>query len=411
RVSIGAKTLSGLGYKGHVFWDTELFIVPTMILTQPDIARNLLMYRYHLLEPARENARINGFEGAMFPWESADTGIETTPKWSDPLPDGSKIRIWTGEREQHISTDIAYAVWQFWRWTGDDAFMRNHGAEIVLDTAAFWGSRVEPKDGHYEISEQIGPDEYHEGVDNSVFTNRMVVWHLETALKLLKWLELTSPVDAARLTAVLDLNPSRLAHWKDVIANMLIPYDEEKRIHVQFPGFFDLEYVPVPDYEPRTMSVQQILGHHRSTQTQVIKQSDVVMLIGLLGEELAERDVLLNNWNTYYPRTDHGSSLSPSVHARVAAQLGLNDAAIHMFQHAASIDLGDNKGNVHDGIHAAACGGLWQAAVFGFGGVRLDEGGALKIQPNLPAHWKRVEFTIFHRGEKKRITLTNEATD
>ncbi|MBC7809854.1 MAG: glycoside hydrolase family 65 protein, partial [Burkholderiales bacterium] len=125
RVSIGAKTLSGLGYKGHVFWDTELFIVPTMILTQPDIARNLLMYRYHLLEPARENARINGFEGAMFPWESADTGIETTPKWSDPLPDGSKIRIWTGEREQHISTDIAYAVWQFWRWTGDDAFMRN----------------------------------------------------------------------------------------------------------------------------------------------------------------------------------------------------------------------------------------------------------------------------------------------
>lgn len=411
RVSIGAKTLSGMGYKGHVFWDTELFITPVMIVSHPEIARNLLMYRYHLLQPARENAKANGFEGAMFPWESTDTGTETTPKWSDPLPDGSRIRIWTGEREQHISTDIAYAAWMYWRWTGDRAFLCNHGAEIILDSAVFWGSRVEPKGGRYEISNQIGPDEYHENVDNSVFTNSMVVWHLQTALSLLEWLETNSPADAERLKRALDLSTRRLAHWRDVMLKMYIPFDDAKLIHIQFPGFFDMEYIPVPDFEPRTMSVQAILGHHRSTQTQVIKQADVVMLMSLLGDELAAREVLMNNWNTYYPRTDHGSSLSPAVHARVAAWLGMSELAYELFDHAVHIDLNDNKGNVRDGIHAAACGGVWQAVVFGFAGLHINEVDELAADPRLPAHWKRLSFTIYFRGEKRAITLNNTSAE
>ena len=157
RVSIGPKTLSGFGYKGHVFWDTELFVVPPLILSQPELARNLLMYRYHLLPGARKKARDNGYEGAMYPWESTDTGEETTPQWSNPQPDGTRIRIWTGDSEQHIGTDIAYAILMYWRWTGDDDFIRQHGAEMVLDTAVFWGSRVEARNGRYEISQQIGP--------------------------------------------------------------------------------------------------------------------------------------------------------------------------------------------------------------------------------------------------------------
>jgi kojibiose phosphorylase len=409
RVSIGAKTLSGLGYKGHVFWDTELFIVPPLILTQPGLARNLLMYRYHNLPGARHKAKANGYEGAMYPWESTDTGEETTPQWSDPQPDGSRIRIWTGDSEQHICTDIAYGVCQYWRWTGDDAFMRQYGAEIVLDTAVFWGSRVEARNDRYEISQQIGPDEYHENIDNSVFTNRMVVWHLQTALDTLDWLKEGAPDDATRLTDSLKLSAERLGHWRDIIQKMYIPFDQERRIHVQFPGFFDMEYIPVPHYEPRTMSVQAILGHKRSIQTQVIKQADVVMLMALLGDALGPRDVLLNNWNTYYPRCDQGSSLSPAIHAWVAAWLGLDDLADHLFEHAAGIDLNDNKGNVRDGIHGAACGGLWQALVFGFCGLRVDADKGLVVEPRLPPHWKQVAFTVFYRGEKRRFTVQNPA--
>ncbi len=405
--SIGAKTLSGFGYKGHVFWDTELFIVPPLSLTQPDLARNLLMYRYHRLPGARHKAKANGYEGAMYPWESTDTGEETTPQWGDPQPDGTRIRIWTGDSEHHISTDVAYGVLQYWRWTGDDEFLCKYGAEIVLDTAVFWGSRVEAKSGHYEISQQIGPDEYHENIDNSVFTNRMVVWHLEQALKLLQWLRDNATADHDRLVKAVGLDEARLAHWHDIINNMFIPFDERQQIHIQFPGFFDMEYIPVPHYEPRTASVQAILGHQRSIQSQVIKQADVVMLMALLGEDLGPREVLLNNWNTYFPRTDHGSSLSPAIHAWVAARLGLGDVALDMFEHAAQIDLNDNKGNVKDGIHGAASGGLWQALVFGFCGLHLNDKGEPAVQPRLPHHWKSVTFSVYFRGEHRRFTVNN----
>lgn len=398
--SIGAKTLSGLGYKGHVFWDTELFALPPLTLTQPQLARNLLMYRYHRLPGARHKAQANGFEGAMFPWESTDTGEETTPQWSDPQPDGTRIRIWTGDSEQHISTDITYGVWQYWHWTGDDDFLKHYGAEIILDTAVFWGSRVEEKNGRYEVSQQIGPDEYHENVDNSVFTNRMVVWHLETALKLLDWLKKHAASDHDRLAALLKLTPDRLGKWRDIIARMVIPFDAEKQIHIQFPGFFDMEYIPVPNYTPRTSSVQAIVGHSRSIQSQVIKQADVVMMMALLGDQVGSREVMLNNWNTYYPRTDHGSSLSPAVHAWVAGRLGLMETAYDMFYHAVHIDLHDNKGNVRDGIHAAACGGVFQAVLFGFCGLQITPEGPKTVDPRLPEHWRRVKFNVVYRGEK-----------
>ena len=405
-VNIGAKTLSGFGYKGHVFWDTELFILPPLSLTQPKMARNLLMYRYHRLLGARNKAKANGYEGAMYPWESTDTGEETTPQWSDPQPDGSKIRIWTGDSEQHISTDITYGVLQYWRWSGDDEFLKQFGAEIALDTAVFWGSRAEPKNGRYELSQQIGPDEYHENIDNSVFTNRMVVWHLEQAFSLLKWLLKNAPADYSRLVKTLDLNDERQAKWRDIIAKMYIPFDDEKQIHIQFPGFFEMEYVPVPHYEPRTASVQAIIGHHRTIQTQVIKQADVVMLMALLGDVLAPHEVLVNNWNTYFPRTDHGSSLSPAIHAWVAARLGLDEIAEEMFEHAAEIDLKDNKGNVKDGIHGASSGGLWQALVMGFCGLHLDEKGEPAVDPRLPEHWKSVAFNVYYHGEKRHFTVT-----
>ena len=299
--------MSGLGCKGHVFWDTELFVLPLLALTQPSIARNLLTYRYKRLSGARQKAREYGYAGALFPWESTDTGLETTPKWSDPDPAGQRIRIWTGENEQHINSDIAYAVLQYWRWTGDDAFMRDMGAEIVLDTAVFWGERAERKNDRYEISRQIGPDEYHENIDNSVFTNRFVQWHLSQALYLLSWLEVESPADARRLSKALDLTGKRLDTWRDISETMHIPFDVENQIHIQFDGFFDLEYIPVQKYQPRVGGIWSLLGRERILASQVIKQADVVMLMALQGDEVGSKEVMLNNFSTYCQRTDHGS--------------------------------------------------------------------------------------------------------
>jgi len=407
RASIPAKTLSGFGYRGHIFWDTDIFVLPFFTYTRPEIARNLLMYRYHTLPGARRKARASGYEGAMYAWESADTGDETTPRWV-PGPDGELTRIWCGDIEQHISADVAYAVVQYWQATGDDTFMRDYGAEIVLDTARFWGSRVEwnAERGRYEIRDVIGPDEYHEHVDNNAFTNRMARWNLEAALDVLAWLRRTYPEKASELRARLDLTDERLARWADIIGCLHIPHDPESGLIEQFEGYFDLEDVDLAGYEPRTRSMQAILGIEGTQRYQVLKQPDVLMLLHLLIDEY-DLETLRVNWDYYTPRTDltYGSSLGPAIHALLAAQLGEPEEAYRHFIHAARTDLRDVRGNTADGIHAATAGGLWQAVVFGFAGLRLSEDG-YTLAPRLPPRWERVSFTIRLRGEKVDMVVS-----
>ncbi len=409
-VSIAAKTLSGFGYNGHVFWDTELFILPPLTLMQPDLTRRMLMYRYHNLPGARAKAKEVGYEGAMFPWESTDTGEETTPRWTHPDPvTGQRIRIWTGDNEQHISTDISYAVLQYWRWTGQDDWFARYGAEIVLDTARFWGSRAEynaDKD-RYELRMQIGPDEYHENIDNSVFTNRMTVWHLQQAQQVWDWLKLHHPTDAQRLQETLDLTPERLATWQTIAQKMWIPMSEDGMVFEQFENFFS-RLIPtnLEDYTPRKTNMDWIMGHAKTQRTRVIKQADVVMLMAILGTELGDVEFLKRNWDVYAPVCDHGSSLSPSMHAWLATRLGYAEEAYELFMYSALLDLEDNKGNVHDGIHAACCGGVLQAVLFGFCGLTITEQG-VSTQPALPAHWQRVAFNIVYRGQRQRIEVTS----
>ncbi|MCY7337937.1 MAG: HAD-IA family hydrolase [Chamaesiphon sp.] len=195
RVSVPAKTLSGFGYRGHIFWDTEIFILPFFTFTQPAIARSLLTYRYHTLAGARRKAAHSGYKGAMFAWESATTG-EATPQTSISTdPYAEVVRIWCRDREIHLSADIAYAVWHYWQATGDDHWLRDYGAEIILDTALFWMSRLEwhAEQERYELCGVIGADEYHERVNNNALTNRMVQWHLEKAVAVYEWLQQTFP--------------------------------------------------------------------------------------------------------------------------------------------------------------------------------------------------------------------------
>ncbi len=405
RVSVPAKTLSGLGYRGHVFWDTEIFILPFFTLTQPDIARSLLTYRYHTLDGARRKAAHSGYKGAMFAWESAATGDEMTPKWSilsDPYAEAS--RIWCRDREIHISADIAYAVWQYWQVTGDDIWLRDYGAEVILDTAIFWMSRVEwnAKQERFELCGVIGADEYHEQVNNNAYTNRMVQWHLEKAVAVYEWLQRQFPDRAAELAQKLQLTPEQLLQFQAAIAQMYIPYDAKTGLIEQFEGFFQLKDVNLSDYEPRDRSIQAVLGMDETNQSQVLKQPDVLMLLYLMRDTQAflyRPDVLQKNWNYYAPRTDitYGSSLCPAIHSVLAAKLGEAAEAYKHFMQAATVDLEDSRGNTADGIHAASAGGVWQAVVFGFAGIQLKNSIPI-ANPHLPPTWTRLKFKLQWRG-------------
>ncbi|MBN1487046.1 MAG: glycoside hydrolase family 65 protein [Anaerolineae bacterium] len=399
RVSIPAKSLSGFGYRGHAFWDTEIFMLPFFIYTQPETARRLLLYRYHTLGGARRKAQAEGYEGAMYAWESAGTGDETTPKWV-PLPNGELIRIWCGDIELHISADIAYSVLLHWQVTGDDAFMRDYGAEIILETARFWGSRAEwvADLDRYEISDVIGPDEYHDHVDNNAYTNEMARWNLRAALDVLEWLETSAPDKLAQLITALDLTSERLAHWEVVINKLYVGYNPETRLFEQFDGFFKRKGVDLADYEPRTESMQALLGVEGAQEYQVLKQPDVLMLL-YLHEADYDQATLQANWDYYTPRTDlsYGSSLGPAIQAALAARMQDLEAAYHHFIHAARTDLQDVRGNTSDGIHAATNGGLWQAVIFGFAGLRFTGAGPV-VNPRLPEGWTRLKFRVCHRG-------------
>jgi kojibiose phosphorylase len=412
KVSIPAKTLSGFGYRGHVFWDTEIFILPFFTYTQPKLARNLLSYRYHTLNGARRKASHYGYKGAMYAWESADTGDEVTPRWLPPNDFyGEDIRIWCRDREIHISSDITYAVWSYWQLTGDDEWMRDCGAEIILDTAVFWGSRVEydTKDERYEIRGVIGADEYHELADNSVFTNRMVQWHLEKAIAVYDWLRNTYPDRLSTLEQKLQLTSGRLSRWRDIITNIWISYDSSTGLIEQFEGFFQLEDINLADYEPRTRSMQAILGIEAGNKRQVLKQPDVLMLLYLMRQSQEfpyTQEILQTNWDYYAPRTDitYGSSLGPAIHAILASDLGKSKEAYERFMQAALVDIEDVRGNADEGIHGASAGGVWQAVVLGFGGVQLTENGPVAT-PQLPPGWKRLQFKLHWRGEWHEFDL------
>jgi len=403
-VSIGAKTLSGQGYHGHVFWDTETFMLPFFTNVHPAIARNLLSYRYHRLPGARRKAKDGGFEGAQFPWESADTGDEVTPTWGGDASDTSNlVRIWTGDIQIHVSAMVAHAVMAYWDATGDEAFMLERGAEITLDTARFWESRAEwnSERGQYRFSDVIGPDEYHEHVDDNAFTNYFAAWHLRTAADLADWLRADHPDDADRLGA----DAEAAARFREVASAIHLPRDPDTGLIEQFDGYFEREDVDLERYAGRSASMQAILGVEGVNATQVLKQPDVLML-GYLLPEVMDGDALAANYAYYTPRTDHayGSSLGPAVQAILATRMGQLDDAYAHFIRAARADLRDARGNTSEGIHAAAAGGLWQAVVFGFAGVELD-GDEVRTNPRLPAHWRRLAFRLVRRGRTLEVDL------
>jgi trehalose/maltose hydrolase-like predicted phosphorylase len=407
RYSIAAKGLTGFGYRGHVFHDTEIFMLPFFTYVLPNFARNLLLYRYNLLGTAREKAASNGYEGAQYPWESTLDGREATPTSIVHPENGDIIPVLNGFIELHITASIAHATCEYWRITGDDAFMHDYGAELLLSTALFWASRVEKNvaQDDYEISDVIGPDEWHEHANNNAFTNYMARENLQTALEALEWLQKTDPAKAEQLVTQFHLDSQRLNYWRDVIAKIRFPQNKETGLIEQFDGFFKLERFPQEKYEGRKTSYQGILGLEVIQKYQIVKQADVLMLLTVLERQfdLKTKEV---NWEYYYPITDHeyGSSLSPALHTILACQLGKTDLAYKQFVIGNDVDLENLRGNTPEGIHSACAGAVWQAIAFGFAGLRVNEDG-YTTRPHMPKHWTRLAFKFQHKGELVEVDL------
>jgi kojibiose phosphorylase len=396
--SIGARCLSGEGYRGHVFWDTELFILPFFIHTAPDLARKFLMYRFHQLESARENALARGYAGAMFPWESADTGKDETPSWHKNF-DGKVIEIHTMEQEHHITADVSRAVSYYFRTTEDTPFMLQAGLEMLLESARFWASRVKynPQRRSYVINDVIGPDEFHENVNNNAYTNMMARWNLRIAQTYYEYLRRTRPGPVGRITKRLKLQRSELTRWREIEKKLYFPLQNPSGLIEQFDGYRHKRKYPLPDIDgsglPRFPTAVEL---ERLGATQFIKQADVVMLMYLL-PELFTYEQIRKNFIHCEKRTLHKSSLSAPIHACVAARVGLRDLAYRYLRISAETDLKDVYGNTQEGIHAASLGGTWQAVVMGFCGLSVQHG-VLHFDPHLPRQWRSLGCKISWKG-------------
>ena len=395
RVGIGAKALSGEGYKGHSFWDTETFIFPYFQMAEPETARTLLEFRYKGLYGARKKAIENGYKGAMYPWEAAwvSDGEVTPYVIGVNVHTGEPMICLTGVIEQHITSDIIFALWQYYAATDDQDFMDRYGYEMTIETARFWNSRLEwiEENNRYEIRDVIGPDEYKEHVDNNAYTNYMAHENMRLAAQVIACIRDEKKDIYGKMQKLMQEEGTSLEQLeeelKDKMKKLYLPQPDEKTgIIPQFDGYFDLKEIDLSVY--KNASVVGTVFHDYSGEDvqgmQAGKQADIVELLYQM-EDITTPDNKAKNYVYYEARTLHDSSLSKAIHSITACDLGMEKEAYDMFMSAALTDLGQEMKSSDAGIHSANMGGVWQDVVMGFGGIRIRDG-HLRIAPNCPKH-------------------------
>jgi kojibiose phosphorylase len=404
-VGIGARTLSGEGYRGHVFWDTEIFLLPFYIFTFPEIARKILLYRYNRLEAARRIARRKGFRGALFPWESADTGEDQTPRWHKDF-DGRIIHITTQDYEHHIVSDIAYGLWQYYLATNDKKFMLRYGAEMLFETARFYTSRVsfDKKRNRYEIRNVMGPDEFHGNVNNNAYTNGLAKWNLKTASDLYNDLMKSHPRPLCSIQSRIGLKKDEPEKWLDIADRMYIPLNKKRNIVVAFDGYLKKKDITIKSFTKNFMpDFPSDVSFSTVSRTQLVKQLDACMLLYLLPDSFSQK-VVKNTVAYYEKRTVHKSSLSPSINSIMNLRTNNNLKAYQYFLNSLGADIHMYQDNVAEGIHAASLGGTWQAVVFGFAGMSIKDN-TLCFNPRPPDYWHRLTFFARWRDHLLHIKI------
>ncbi|MTV25379.1 glycoside hydrolase family 65 protein [Nitriliruptoraceae bacterium ZYF776] len=388
--AIGPRGTSGDAYRGHVFWDADVFVLPFLAATHPPAARAVVAYRDARRPAARDAARVAGLAGARFPWESAADGTDVTPTEARGL-DGAAVPILTGQLQEHITADVAWSAVHLWEWTGDAALLRDVVRPLLFETARYWRSRVDrDEDGSVHLRGVMGPDEYHAPVDDDAFTNGMVRWNLRRAASLVR------AHDPPGLRG-------EAAAWRRLAARLEDGYDAWSGRHRRFAGIDELEPLQARDVARPPVAVDLVLGRERTAASQLAKQPAVLMLHHLLPEAVPagslERDLAHE-----LPLLVHGSSLSPGIAATQLARAGRHREAVELLRLAARLDLDDATGTTAAGVHLAAAGSVWQALVFGFLGAHPGPDRWLRVDPRLPPGWRRLTVPLVFRGVELTVT-------
>jgi alpha,alpha-trehalose phosphorylase len=397
---VPAKGLTGQAYEGHYFWDAEIYVLPFLVYTSPHIAKNLLTFRYKMLPQARARARDLGHPGAMFPWRTI-SGEEASAYYA------------AGTAQYHINADIMYALRKYVQATGDEAFLRECGAEMLVETARLWldlGFYSDAKGGKFCINSVTGPDEYNTVVNNNAYTNLMAQENLRYAAQALESLRATSPDAYNALVHKTALEHSEVEAWTRAAQCMYVPYDEKLKIIPQDDSFLDREpwdFRNTPREHYPLLLFYHPLNIYRK---QVIKQADVVLAMFLLGGEFSQ-EAKKRNFEFYDPLTTGDSSLSSCVEAIIAAQIGDTEKAIRYGMAALLMDLADVGGNVKDGCHIASMGGTWMMLTYGLGGMR-DDDGILSFWPRrAPEDNAILRFPVTYRGQMLDVEIGLEKVE
>jgi len=419
--SIPARSLSGQVYKGAIFWDTEMFMFPFFVHTWPEKAVELLRYRIRTLDGARRKARTEGpgYRGAYYAWESQETGDEACTYFNigDPLT-GRPLRTYFRDKQVHISGDVAIAMWEYFKLTGDDSVLLEGGAEVILECARFYSSYAYLKldKNRLEILDVTGPDEYHERVNNNAFTSLVAKATFEIANATVAYLNREHPDALKSLVKRIDIE-NELPHFVEAAELLYVPVpDKETGLIEQFDGYFKLEDATIEKLRARMLHPDEYFGGGQglAVPTKVIKQADVVLMMNLFKDRYPV-DVKRANWEYYEPFTEHGSSLSSCAYAMVAAEFGNLEFAYLYFLKTAKIDI-EAKYKVYvgtifmGGSHPAANGGAWMTAVFGFGGLTAREK-HVSINPRLYKTWKKLQFNLAYKGDKFNIAISNHSVE
>ena len=399
QLGVAAKGVTGSGYEGHYFWDTEVYVMPFLTYTAPSQARNLLRFRWNILPAARDRATELSQRGALFPWRTIN-GEEASAYYA------------AGTAQYHINADIAYALVKYGWVTGDADFLAHEGVDILVETArmfadlGFWRNNGRRE---FHIHGVTGPDEYTTVVNNNLFTNVMARFNLKHAGLQVQALKTENPTAYARLADRVGLEEHEPADWLAAAEGMSIPYDEALGVHPQDEHFLDRELWDLaatpPENKPLLLHYHPLVIYRR----QVLKQADVVLALFLQGDHFTMEEKRAD-FEYYDPITTGDSTLSAVVQSIIAAEVGYYDMALKYFLHALFVDLADLHGNTSDGVHVASTGGVWSALVYGFGGMR-NHHGELAFDPRLPEAWNQMRFRLILRGNKLQVTVRQDSIE
>ena len=406
RLNIGPKGFTGEKYGGSTYWDTEAYCIPFYLSTSPaEVTRNLLIYRYKHLKKAIENAEKLGFTNgaALYPMVTMN-GEECHNEWEITF------------EEIHRNGAIAFAIFNYIRHTGDDAYLASYGLEVLIGISRFWAQRItfSKQKNKYVLLGVTGPNEYENNVNNNWYTSTIAKWCLEYTMEAIDKVKVLDPARYVDLIASLKFNePSELVKWKAITDNLYLPWDDELQIYLQQEGYMDKEQILAKELNPSQRPINQHWSWDRILRSCLIKQADVLQGMYLF-EERFDTKTLEKHFDFYEPRTVHESSLSPCVHSILAARIGKLNLAYELYLRTSRLDLDDYNNEVQEGLHITSMAGTWMSIVEGFGGKRVVDG-TLKLSPMIPEQWESYSFKIIFRGvdllvtvDKKNVTLQSK---